>query len=429
MSAFRSAPFGAVCLLYALALSAAPAIFSSPSAGAVPTTFASAPLQQAVRSVLQASPEMAAAKADLEASRARARAAAQPLYNPTLSFDAENADVDRRTAGIGLTLDLSGKRRARAGQGSADAQAAQASYELLRRDLAARWLKAWSTAALATRRSELGQRRLVLMQRFDTLAAQRLKVGDISSPERDLAGLALGEAQLQQATLIGNEAASRAALHAFAADQTIALPALPADLSPLVESMLPVPTDQRPELRQVLARQASAEAGEQVARRARIPDPTLSLVGGEVRSGSRRDRVIGMSVEIPLPVLNSGRAEVAAARSEAVAAAAGVRSRQFAMDAALQEASARYSALRTAAEAFRAGRAAAFESRTDLLDRLWRAGEISTSDYLVQLKQSLDTALSGQQLESQLWQAWFDYLTAAGRLNDWLDGSTQDISR
>lgn len=429
MSAFRSAPFGAVCLFYALALGAAPANHSLPSASAAPTTVASAPLRQAVLRVLQASPEVAAAKADLEASRARALAAAQPLYNPTLSFDAENADVNRRTAGIGLTLDLSGKRRARAGQGNADAQAAQASYELLRRDLAQRWLKAWSTAALATRQSELGQHRLVLMQRFDALAAQRLKVGDISSPERDLAGLALGEAQWQQATLIGNEAASRAVLQALAGDQAIALPSLPDGLSPPAESVPPVSTEQRPELRRARAHQASAEAGERVARRARIPDPTLSLVGGEVRSGPRRDRVIGMSVEIPLPVLNSGRAEVAAARSEAAAAAAGARSTRFAMDAALQEASARYTALRTAAGAFRSGRAAAFESRTDLLDRLWRAGEISTSDYLVQLKQSLDTALSGQQLESQLWQAWFDYLTAAGRLNDWLDGRTQEISR
>ena len=95
----------------------------------------------------------------------------------------------------------------------------------------------------------------------------------------------------------------------------------------------------------------------------------------------------------------------------------------------LVEAQARYSALHSAAAAFRSGRAAALEDRTALLEKLWRAGEISTSDYLVQLKQSLDTALSGLQLESQVWQAWFDYLTAAGRLTDWIDGRTQDAYR
>ncbi len=429
MSFFRSVPLGAVCLLYAAMLSAAPV--SPPSIPAVsrPTSLASSSLQDAVRRIWQASPEVQAARADLDAARARARASAQPLYNPSLWLDAENADVNRRTAGISLPLDLSGKRRARTRRGEADLLAAEASYNVLRRDVAARWLKAWSTAALAARQREMGQRRLVLMQRFDELAAQRLKVGDISSPERDLAGLALGEAQLQQASLAGNEAAARASLLAISGDQQTMLPPLPKSLSPAADSVAALPVDELPELRQARARQASAEAGVQIARRARIPDPTLSLTGGQVRSGPRTDQVIGLSVSIPLPVLNTGRAEVDAALAEADAAAAGVRSRQFVLRAGQQEVLARYSALRGAVKAFRSGRAAAFADRTALLEKLWRAGEISTSDYLVQLKQSLDTTLSGQELESQTWQAWFDYLTAAGRLTDWLDGRTQDLSR
>ena len=426
MSVLRSVPIGAVCLLYAAMLSAAPISHPSPPVVAPTPSLAPSPLQEAVRRIWQASPEVQAARADLDAARARARAAAQPLYNPSLSLDAENADVNRRTAGISLPLDLSGKRRARTSQREADLLAAEASYNVRRRDVAAQWLKAWSTAALAARQSELGRRRLALMQRFDDLAAQRLKVGDISSPERDLAGLALGEAQVQQATLTGNEAAARAVLLAISGDQPTALPPLPNGLSPATDSVMPLSVDELPELRQARAQQASAEAGVQVARRARIPDPTLSLTGGQVRSGPRTDQVIGVSVSIPLPVLNTGRAEVDAARAEADAAAAGVRSRQFVLRAGLQEAQARYAALRGATEAFRSGRAAAFEDRTTLLEKLWRAGEISTSDYLVQLKQSLDTALSGQELESQTWQTWFDYLTAAGRLTDWLDGRTQD---
>ena len=426
MSVPRSVPIGAVCLLYAAMLSAAPHSDPSPTAVVLPTTRASPLLQDAVRRVWETSPEVQAARADLAAAQARARAAAQPMYNPSLSLEAEGADVDRRTAGVSLALDFSGKRRARSSRGEAELLAAEAGYDLRRRDVATRWLKAWSTAAFAARQSELGQRRLALMQRFDELATQRLKVGDISSPERDLAGLALGEAQLQQAALVGNEAAARAMLLAISDDQRTPLPPLLHGISPAVDSIVALPVDELPELRQARAQQASADAGVQVARRARIPDPTLSLTGGQVRSGPRTDQVIGVSVSIPLPVLNTGRAEVDAARAEVDAAAAGVRSRQFVLRAGLQEAQARYAALRSAAEAFRSGRAAAFEDRTTLLEKLWRAGEMSTSDYLVQLKQSLDTALSGQALESQTWQGWFDYLAAAGRLGDWLDGSTQD---
>lgn len=433
MAVLRLVPVGAACLLSALALHAAPQPDQSLSPSSTTAVAITAPgaLQVAMRRVWDASPQVQAARAELDAARARAQAAAQSLYNPSLDLAAENADVDRRTAGVSLALDLSGKRRARASQGEAELRASEAGYALLRRDIATRWLTAWSTASLAARQAELGRQRLALMQRFDTLAAQRLKVGDISSPERDLAGLALGEAQVQQATLEGNEAAARAALLAIG-DQASGsgdLPPLPKALPPDAASIAPRPLDDLPQLTRARAELASAEAGVKVARRARIPDPTLSLTGGRVRSGPRTDQVIGLAVSIPLPVLNTGRAEVLAANAEADAASANVRAQEQTARAALQEAQARYGALRSAAGAFRHGRAAAFEDRTTLLEKLWRAGEISTSDYLVQLKQSLDTALSGQELESQAWQAWFDYLTAAGRLADWIDGRPQDAFR
>lgn len=425
----RSVLIGAACLSYAALLGAAPVSDASPSTRASTPSLTASRLQDAVRRIWQASPVVQAARSDLDAARARARADSQPLYNPSLSLDAENADVNRRTAGISLPLDLSGKRRARASRGEANLLAAEAAYDLMRRDIATRWLKAWATAALAVRQSELGRRRLALMQRFDELAAQRLKVGDISSPERDLAGLALGEAQVQQAVLVGKQAAARSALLAISGGQSLPAPPLPGGPPPTADTIVPLPVGDLPELRQARARYASAEAGVQVARRARIPDPTLSLTGGHVRSGPRIDQVIGLSISIPLPVLNTGSAEVDAARAQADASAASVRSREFVLRAGRQEVQARYAALRGATKAFRSGRAAAFDDRAALLEKLWRAGEISTSDYLVQLKQSLDTALSGLELESQTWRSWFDYLTAAGRLIDWLDGRTKDVSR
>lgn len=409
MSICRTALIGVVCLLHAMAAGAA-----TPS------------LRDTVRLLWDSNPEIQAARADLEAARARSRAAAQPLYNPSLALDAENADVNRRTAGVSLSLDVSGKRKARTEQGLADLAVSQASYDLLRRDVATRWLKAWSMAALATQQRELGQRRVTLMQRFDSLAAQRLKIGDISSPERDLAGLALGEAQIQLATLQADEASARAALLALVGETSLQPVVREQGLPPASATVTPLPIDRRPELLQARAMQASADAGIQVAQRARRPDPTLSLTGGQVRTGPMTDRVIGISVSIPLPVLNTGRAEIDAARAQADAATAGVRARQWATRAMLQESQARYDALLDAVNAFGQGRAAAFTDRVALLERLWRAGEIGTSDYLVQLKQSVDTALSALQLQSQVWQAWFDYLAAAGRLTDWIDGRTED---
>ena len=60
------------------------------------------------------------------------------------------------------------------------------------------------------------------------------------------------------------------------------------------------------------------------------------------------------------------------------------------------------------------------EARADLLERLWRAGEISTSDYLIQLQQTLDTALAGADLQGRVWRAYVDALYATGQLDAWI---------
>jgi cobalt-zinc-cadmium efflux system outer membrane protein len=425
MSVFRSAFVGVVCWLFATALWASSANEKTmlPVVVAVPAT-----LQAALHEVWQNAPEVQAAQADFEAARARAQASAQPMYNPELSVDAENADVYRRTVGLSLPLDLFGKRRARESQGVAELRASEAGLALLRRDLATRWLKAWVGTTLARQQSALGERRVALMQRFDALAAQRLQVGDISSPERDLAALALAEAQVQHVALIGNAASAASALQAIAGQRADSIPALPPGLPPAASDIVPAHVGDLPERVRASAEHDSAESGVRMAQRARIPDPTLSLTGGEVRVGGIRDQVIGLSVSIPLPLFNTGRAEVSAARAQADAAAARLRAQEALLEARLDEARTRYGASRQAAQAFRDSRAAAFEERAALLEKIWRAGEMSTSDYLVQFRQSIDTTLSGLELENQTWQAWFDYLVAAGRLVDWIDGRTQETS-
>ena len=109
MSFLRTAPWGAVCVWMAASAIASP----------LPAPVATAALQNAVRDVWAASPDVQAADAERQAARARARAAAQPVYNPSLSIEGENADVDRRTVGASLTLDVSGKRAARLSEGEA----------------------------------------------------------------------------------------------------------------------------------------------------------------------------------------------------------------------------------------------------------------------------------------------------------------------
>ncbi|MGB2692965.1 MAG: TolC family protein, partial [Thermodesulfobacteriota bacterium] len=56
----------------------------------------------------------------------------------------------------------------------------------------------------------------------------------------------------------------------------------------------------------------------------------------------------------------------------------------------------------------------------DLLQRMWDAGELSTTEFLVQLRQTLDTRESALQLKLTLWRAWFEWLAASGQVDKWL---------
>ena len=58
--------------------------------------------------------------------------------------------------------------------------------------------------------------------------------------------------------------------------------------------------------------------------------------------------------------------------------------------------------------------------QTEQLQRLWQAGELSTTDYLVQLNATLDVQASALDLRDALWRAWFEWLWASGQVDAWL---------
>ena len=51
---------------------------------------------------------------------------------------------------------------------------------------------------------------------------------------------------------------------------------------------------------------------------------------------------------------------------------------------------------------------------------MWRVGELPTTDYLVQVQQTLATEGASLTLRRDLWQSWITWLRAAGQVNQWL---------
>jgi len=86
----------------------------------------------------------------------------------------------------------------------------------------------------------------------------------------------------------------------------------------------------------------------------------------------------------------------------------------------LEAASARYRLTRAALSDWQQGGQASLRDRVELLKQLWEAGEISTTDYLVQLQQTLDTRSSAVELNGATKDAWVDWLDASGLAAAWL---------
>jgi cobalt-zinc-cadmium efflux system outer membrane protein len=382
---------------------------------------APSPLTEALRRVWQRSPALQAAEAKLAAAEARALSATRPIYNPDLELTAENADVDTRSIGLSQTIDWSGKRRARSDAAAAQVRAAQAERDQVRQRIALRWLSGFSAYRVACEQVDLGARRVAVLERFTALAQRRLAAGDIAPLESDLAELALQEAGAQQAGLLADQAKARQIVAAITAGDAVPLPELPRHLPPPATlSLAPATIETLPGLQQAVAEVDAADARIGVAERDRRPDPTISLTGGRVSNGAVSDKVVGINVRIPLFVRNDYSADVSAARAAADEATATLHERRLLAIAEAEQAATGYNALRDAWQTWERRHAARADDRAALLQRLWEAGELSTADYLVQLKQSIDTDLSAATLRARAWQAFADWLGASGGLDRWL---------
>lgn len=414
--------FASVC--FTAAVSAQPDPSSISPADSAPASIEAPPaLTRALREVLARNPAVQAAQAKVAAQRARAAAAQQPLYNPEIDVSAQRADVNTRSVGISQAIDWSGKRRARADVGDAELRAAEAERDQVHQQIGLQWLSGHAAYRVAVAQVALGGERVRLLQQFADLAQRRFAVGDIPAQERDLAQLALLEARTQFAELLANQAQARRTIVAVGGDAD-SLPELPRVLPPAQPTSIATSLiDALPTIRLARANTEIAQARTTVAARERRADPVTSISAGRVDTGPLRDNLIGVSLRIPLFVRNDYRAEVIAAYADVDQADASLRDQLLRANAQASEAADSYNALRDASSGWESSHAPRLAERAVLLQRLWQAGELGTSDYLVQLKQSIDTELGATGLQARAWQAWADWLAASGGLSTWLHGN------
>jgi cobalt-zinc-cadmium efflux system outer membrane protein len=380
-------------------------------------------LAKFVRDIVDANPIFNAALAELDASWAYEAAAGQPLYNPELGFEAEDADSKTRALGLSQTIDWGGKRRARLSVAEAERRSVEADVSSARWQVAVELLSALADYQTESEVNALAAIRVAAMHDFAAVSRRRFDAGDVSQIELDLAVLAYTQARMQLATAAADTAESKQAVTSlvFNVPET-RWPSIGAELVPpnigsgsaedLVMTL--------PHVRAAQLQVEAANARVSLRERERRVDPTLTLRGGKEDD----ETLIGLNITIPLPIRNSFRHEVTAAsaeRRQAQQVLSDISRRAYTRFLGAQE---RYRISHGAWQDWRETGDVSLQSQGTLLKRLWEAGELSTTDYLIQVRQTLDTEESALELRRSMWRAWFEWMTASGQIESWLGTSS-----
>ncbi|VAX14480.1 hypothetical protein MNBD_GAMMA24-858 [hydrothermal vent metagenome] len=375
-------------------------------------------LSSLVNDVLNNNPGIKSVQAEQDAVIAKAAAADQPLYNPKLVMDVENTEIQTSSLGIDQTIDWSDKRNARSRTARFKREGFAAKLTIARQDLAAELLQALANYHTQRDMDALTKQRIELLRGFLGLAKKRRQSGDLSQAELTLAQLAFAEASMQRTRAATRLMKTQQRLIALVGRNSHVWPNFPAVLPKLnlADKKLEAILTRLPVLQEQQSLISAARANIHLRQREQRPDPTIGLRGGRENS----DSLIGLSFSVPLFVRNNFSAEVDVANAELIQRERKTQNIARKARAKLLFSAHRYQLVRQTWQDWQQTGQASLSEQVKLIQQIWQAGEISTTEYFMQLNQTLDTRRSAIELRNDLWHSWVDWLLASGRVNAWL---------
>jgi outer membrane protein, heavy metal efflux system len=393
------------------------------------TSSSSLKLQRWLNKNVDNHPSVLAAMAAVDSAGFQHIAADKALYNPELELDAETAETDSAYIGLSQTIDWGDTRGARTEMAGSQRAAANYALESTRREIAVAFLSGLSDYHTSMALKELADKGNTLMQRSAKLAKQRFDAGDLSKVEVDLANLTYAQARFKRADAISQ--------HARATQNLISLTGSVSTNWPMLHTVFPDPgakgrngnglpqeidktVQQLPQMRAILSRVKAAQANVKVQAGQGSVNPTVAFRAGK----EEQDTLLGLNLSIPLQVRNNFRAEVDAANAEMIQAERESMNAYRKLKSRLEIAIVSYQLSREAWFSWEKSGADTLSEQIRLLERLWKAGELNTTDYLIQLNQALVTKASAIEQRGRMWTDWSEWLIASGKINHWLSKNT-----
>jgi cobalt-zinc-cadmium efflux system outer membrane protein len=393
-------------------------VLSAPLAAQVPATVS---LPELLR-IVEASPRVAVSQHEADMVRAE-RAAAGALPNPTLSLSRATPSGERtlfdansqQQATLDLPVPIFGQRGARVR--AADLQVGRAESQVRLTVAETRRLAGLAFVRLMAAQEQLGARRAALgdVERIRGLVAGRQETGMASRYDlaRADAELALARLGLQRAQSDVNEQA--AAIGALV-DTPAWRPQPAGTLAGLNAELGEGEADLagNPALRAAHDETAAAEARVEVARRERLPVPSLQLGRTWTSGPFGAANFVGVASEIP--IFDSRRAQEDRARAEYAA----TRERERVLSASLgSELEKQRQALALRREAFARFERDVFERQSaflEMAESAYRLGRGTLFELLDARRTQLEATLARLELLSSIVEAQLELRSLAGSL-------------
>jgi cobalt-zinc-cadmium efflux system outer membrane protein len=396
------------CLLLVGMLSLQSAIAQNTTVTAQPVS-----LKAPLKTVLNSHTRLAAARRDYAASQYQALGLGRALYNPELGGEAVSGEVDEYYLSISQTISTGGKKEARRQLGSSGQALAYAEFEQLRHKIVIEILHAQVNYKASFARAELAQQRSDLMRKFFDTAQKRYSVGDMGQSEVNLARVSLATALDSFAE--ANKAMADAESALLVASQQRDASIWPDIVETPSSLITPANLQSIPEVHLARLTAGVANANAKLADAYRKPDPNF-----EVRAGKEdQDNLVGITFSVPLFVRNNFSNEHLAALDAENAASMRANALELETGIQLKVLKGTYEKSLDNWQDWQELIIGQVDTALSLNDRLWESGEISTSDYLLQMDRLLESNEAGINLRSRVQTIWVDWLDVSATWQQW----------
>ncbi len=374
-------------------------------------------LKQWISNAVDNHPSVILALSHVQSAKLNINVSSKPLYNPELGLNFESSASNTISVAYSQTLDWGNAQHQLAKRASLKKQAILLDWQTTRYEIANQLMQTLLSYQIAKQLSALLKEEQVLFKQSYQVAKKRFNAGDLAKVEVDFAGLSLSQANFRVANAIARLNEHKLRLFKLSGNNVgfnLALPQLKNKSK--AELNNPLLIAQLPQIKAASKRVEVAQANINVQKVSNQANPTVGIKLGKEAD----DTLIGLSVSMALNIRNDYSENVSLASSKVSAAKNAYQVLFLQQSTQLELAAITYTLHKQTWQTWQLTGADTLNQQIKLLETLWTSGELKTTDYLIQLKQTLQTKADALEQKGKMLTSWLNWLNASGETANWL---------